>query len=91
MIRLHLKQSPVVLSVNRSTPLSLSVSKAKVVTVSSDGTLYEGPYAVEPVFKKQVLPTKNKTMAADLTVNAIRVERVDNAYGTTVYIGTKGD
>lgn len=93
MIRLKVqpKTAAARLTVRPSPGMTLQVSKAKVVTVASDGSLYEGPYLVEPTFDSQTLATKNKTMYADVTVNAIRVERVSNTHGTTVYIGTKGD
>lgn len=53
--------------------------------------VYNGAYVVDPVFEAQTLHTMNKTMLADVTVNAIRVERMSNTHGTTVYIGMKGD
>ena len=52
------------------------------------GAAYEGPYTLDPDFDGVTLPTKNKTMNADVTVNPIAVARVGNsAGGTTIYIG----
>ena len=59
--------------------------------VSGDNDMYNGPYHVEPTFDEQTLATKNKTLYNNVTVNAIRVERLSNDHGTTVYIGVKGD
>lgn len=59
--------------------------------ILSGGEVYDGAYVVEPTFDAQTLATKNKTLYNDVTVNAIRVERMSNDSGTTVYIGVKGD
>lgn len=49
---------------------------------------YEGEYILNPTFEEQVLPTKNKQMSDDLTIHAIKVERVANeSGGKTVIIG----
>lgn len=49
---------------------------------------YKGAYEVLPKFENQILPTKNKTLSADITVNAIEVSRVSNPTGgKTIYIG----
>lgn len=81
----------IVLSVSESNKINLSFSEVKEVLIGGSGEIYDGPYTVEPTFGKQMLETKNKTLYNDVTVNAIRVERVSNTHGTTVYIGTKGD
>lgn len=63
--------------------VSLNVSVSAV-----SGAAYEGPYTLDPDFDGVTLPTKNKTMGADVTVNPIAVARVGNsAGGTTIYIG----
>lgn len=63
--------------------VSLNVSVSAV-----SGAVYEGPYTLDPDFNGVTLPTKNKTMGADVTVNPIAVARVGNsAGGTTIYIG----
>ncbi len=49
---------------------------------------YAGPYDVSPKFVDQILPTREKLMREDVTVDAITVSRVSNpAGGKTVYIG----
>jgi hypothetical protein len=55
-----------------------------------DGSIetYEGDYDVVPNFEKQVLGTKFKRMADDVSVEAIPVYRVANpSGGNTVVIG----
>ena len=52
------------------------------------GDLYTGDYVVDPDFEQNILPTRNKTLTQDVTVNAIDVSRVSNTSGgVTVYIG----
>ena len=63
----------------------------QIIVPGEEIPLYEGTYRVDPSFKQQSLPTRNKILLDDVAVSAIRVERVGNSYGTTVYIGTKGD
>lgn len=49
---------------------------------------YEGEYVTSPDFDGQTLPTKNKTLVKDITINPIQVESVSNIQGgRTVYIG----
>lgn len=79
---------PVAMRVNEK---KISMSVAPAVPVYVGGELYEGSYDVEPTFSAQELPTKGKILLDNVTVNAIRVERVSNTHGTTVYIGMKGD
>ena len=58
------------------------------VSVRNGGELYNGPYTVGPHFAAQVLPTKEKVLREDITVNPIDVARVSNpAGGNTIYIG----
>lgn len=50
--------------------------------------VYGGEYAATPDFDGQTLPTKNKTLVKDITINPIQVESVSNIQGgRTVYIG----
>ena len=92
MIRFDVnRRAPIVFQIAGSNSIGMSVEKAKEVLVGGSGEIYNGPYTVEPTFGRQSLATKNKTLYNDVTVNAIRVERVSNTHGTTVYIGTKGD
>lgn len=68
-------------------PPALEVGFDAAVSAVS-GAAYEGPYTLDPDFDGVTLPTKNKTMGADVTVNPIAVARVGNsAGGTTIYIG----
>ena len=62
-----------------------------LILSAGDGDVYNGPYVVDPTFDDQTLTTKNKTLYNDVTVKSIRVERMSNEHGTTVYIGVKGD
>lgn len=53
-----------------------------------DVEVYRGAYLVDPDFTQRILPTKNKMLTGDVTVNAIEVQRVSNpSGGRTVYIG----
>lgn len=49
---------------------------------------YEGEYEVNPDFNGITLPTVNKTLTQNISVNPIQVESVSNlSGGKTVYIG----
>lgn len=49
---------------------------------------YEGSYEIKPTNDEQILPTKDKTMKEDLTVDPVSFIEVGNtAGGTTVIIG----
>lgn len=64
----------------------LSTSVAEIVSVGGDP--YTGDYVVDPSFVKSTLPTKDKLLLEDVTVNPIEVARVSNpSGGTTIYIG----
>lgn len=53
-----------------------------------DVDMYEGEYEVSPDFDGATLPTTNKTLSHDITINPIQVESVSNIQGgRTVYIG----
>ena len=68
--------SPAVLSGGLSIPTYVDVN------------LYDGDYIVAPDFDGKTLPTTNKTLIQDVTVNPIQVESVSNPMGgRTVYIG----
>lgn len=59
-----------------------------IITAISDRPAYTGPTEVDPEFNAIVLPTAQKTVLSDITVNAIQVESVSNpSGGRTVYIG----
>lgn len=52
------------------------------------GEPYDGEYEVKPKFEVQTLPTAEKYLARDVTVDAIEVSKVSNlSGGKTVYIG----
>ncbi len=64
------------------------VAGYKTAVVFGEGKKYEGEYEVKPMFEAQTLPTKEKILTEDITVNAIEVARVSNQNGgKTVYIG----
>ena len=64
------------------------VAGYKTAVVFGEGKQYEGEYEVKPMFEAQTLPTKEKILTEDITVNAIEVSRVTNQNGgKTVYIG----
>lgn len=64
--------------------------QVQTVTEYVGGELYEGEYEVTPQFDEQTLPTKEKVMAADVTIKAIPVYRVSNTSGgITVYIANE--
>ncbi len=54
------------------------------------GETYKGAYSVTPAIGMQTLPTAQKYMEKDLTVNGIPYYQTSNASnGETVYIGTE--
>lgn len=70
--------------------LSIKVNLGEVHTVTEyiGGEKYEGEYAVTPKVEAQTLPTKEKVMVDDMTINAIPFFNVSNTSGgSTVYIG----
>lgn len=74
------------LSLNTTVKIDFDVS----VEIGKGGKLpdYEGDYEVTPRLVEQVLPTKDKSMLDDVTVNPIGVDRVSNpSGGKTVTIG----
>lgn len=76
-----------VLPVTFDNERELAVDFGEIVPIG-DLPAYTGEYEVEPKFTKQKLPTKNKKMRDDVTVEAIEVQRVSNTSGgRTVYIG----
>lgn len=55
----------------------------------NDADPYEGDYTVTPKVASQMLGTKGKVMADDVTVLAIPYYDTSNPYGTTIYIGSE--
>lgn len=77
-----------------SVPVNFSESVAgnkasfgEVQTINVAGDPYEGDYVVTPKVDQQVMPTKGKVMAQDVTIKSIPVFKTRNASGgNTVYI-----
>lgn len=60
----------------------------KAVEIHDKYPEYEGLYSVTPLVREQILPTKEKSMEEDLTVEAINYLEVQNPQGgKTVTIG----
>lgn len=59
----------------------LKAAIREVVGDISGGVPYEGPYEVTPNVDGQVLPTANKTMTSDITINKIPYAEVSNPGG----------
>lgn len=84
-LRGHLSSSEV--------PLQAKMHTAEVVlkaTIASGGIVptYEGDYRIAPDFLGQVLPTRDKLLREDVTVEPIYTSQVENlAGGYTFYIG----
>lgn len=58
-----------------------------VVTNYVGGELYEGDYAVTPKVDAQTMPTRDKYLVDDVTINPIPIYEVsNNSGGKTVYI-----
>ena len=49
---------------------------------------YQGDYVVAPTFSDQVLPTKDRSLHDNVTVEAVGIVEVPNATGTTVIIAS---
>lgn len=63
--------------------------QGRIATVFvASGESYSGEYTVSPAFSQQVLPTKDKLLNNNITVNAISVYKTTNASGgNTIVIG----
>ena len=53
------------------------------------GDVYDGDYVVVPKTESQVLPTRSKVMANDVTVKEVPFFQTSNTYGDTVYIASE--
>lgn len=89
-----LNVSPVSASLAINNTISGKVLNAESVTatvslpVVMGDDIYNGSYDVVPSFDTQTLKTKGRTMADNVTIEAIQVSRTSNpSGGTTVYIG----
>lgn len=68
----------------RKTAVVVSVRAVKVAS----GETYDGTYKINPKFRAQTLPTKDKVMTEDLTIGSIYVGDTSNPFGgVTIYIG----
>lgn len=73
----------ITLSTPRRKPIEFEVDNGNV-----DRAEYPGPYTVTPTREDQTLHTRNKTMAADVTVFEIPYSEVSNLVGgKTAIIG----
>lgn len=55
-----------------------------------DVEVYDGAYEVTPqAHEEQILPTRNKRMADDLTVLRVPYFETSNIYGNTAYIASE--
>lgn len=64
------------------------ITPAMSVAMPMDVPEYDGPYEVTPAVDKQIMPTDQKLMTDDMTINAIPYYDVSNTSGgSTVYIG----
>jgi hypothetical protein len=58
------------------------------ISVYEEVEIYEGDYSVTPSLEEQLLPTNQKFMNADITINKIPITAVSNSSGgKTVIIG----
>lgn len=67
--------------------ISLPAEFGEVHIVKDVGEAYKGDYDVTPKVGEQVLPTKDKYMVDDVTINPVPIFEVSNTSGgNTVYI-----
>ncbi len=67
----------------------LNEENANIEFKKSKGRQYEdylGDYEINPLITSQVLPTYDKHMIDDLTINMIPTREIDNASGGTTFI-----
>lgn len=66
----------------------LPVKFGEIQTVAIGGAEYMGDYRITPKVKQQTVPTKDRLLRKDMTVEAIPFFNVSNTSGgDTVYIG----
>lgn len=69
--------------------LDMSFREVQHITEYVGGELYQGEYEVKPKLTEQTLPTSQKVMLNDVTIQKIPVTRVSNTSGgNTVIIGS---
>lgn len=54
---------------------------------TGDYDIYDGKYEIIPNSATQTLPTRNKLLTTDITIEKIPYFETSNTSGTTVYIG----
>lgn len=73
----------------RKSPCSF-IAKFGELSVLPNAEVYSGSYEITPAVKLQNVPTAQKFMKYDMTINAIPYFDVSNtAGGSTVYIGNE--
>lgn len=76
-VKAHIKELP-----------KISANLGTIQVVAGGGKKYEGDYNITPTFEKQTLPTDNRILTENMTVEAIRVVKVSNeSGGNTIIIG----
>lgn len=70
-------------------PITTDITIDVGVITQSGGALpyYRGDYVVTPKVSAQTLPTRQKSMSDDVTINPIPTNEVSNPFGTTFTIG----
>ena len=70
--------------------LGVDFGETQKVTEYIGGDPYNGDYIVTPKVKAQTLPTKNKVMNDDVTINSVPFFNVSNiSGGNTIYIASE--
>ena len=69
----------------------LDIQEEKIIVEVKDSDKYKGEYEFTPLaHQKQIVETKNKVLAEDITIFEVPYFEVSNKEGTTVYIA-RGD
>ena len=75
------------ISVSNASPQEISIQSNMQVVIG--GEVYSGSYDITPKVEAQTLPTRDKVMVDDITIQAIPYYETGNAQGgNTVYIGS---
>lgn len=70
--------------------LGVSLGVAQIVPEYIGGETYKGDYLVKPKVTEQTIPTRDKVMLDDVTIEPIPFFNVSNTSGgTTAYIGNE--
>lgn len=73
-----------------SIQLDATFADYQEVTLQKDADPYTGAYEITPAVESQTLPTAQKLMKQDMTINAIPYFETSNDFdGKTVYIGSE--